>query len=816
MIHNLKIVFRHLSRQKLNTSLHIIGLTLGLSVCLIIVLFIRYELSFDAYHENANRTYRVISKWTEGNGEVNTHYSTPFPLANAIRTEMSGVERVSFAHPPYVKIVEISSEKKFIDERILAVEADYPEILTIETLKGDLYKTLRTPYQAAITESTAKRFFGNEDPIGKTFSLKIRENFEFTIGALIRDFPGNTHLPASILVSHSYNENFLKPNLNGWTYVSGTETLLVASKDADLSVLSAQLKSIADQHINGNRKGDREGRSDFELQPMNDIHFNTSLAGGGGWVQAISISWLWFFAIIGSAVLILACINFINLSTAQAITRAKEVGVRKSVGAGRFNLIVQFLYEAWILTIISGILALAIAQLVLPSINTLLDKTILFELTNSPLLLSALLGATVLIGLLAGMYPAWFISKYNPSITLKAGSTTSGDHGSAWLRKSLVVAQFSISIGLLIALLVIAEQVNYLRSKNLGFNKDNIINVGIEPRTNKQGLFRNELEKNSQIKDVSFATATPSSQSHWGTIMNRVGREDPSRKSVTLIFGDDRFCKMYDLQLLAGRFLEASDTNYVARSVAEKDQIMKAVVNEQLIRELEFKSNEAAIGERIWIGWNSGNVEIVGIVRDFNTGSLHDAIKPALITPSPRDYEQAGIKIEANSDLPETLAAIEAAWKSAYPEGIFSYKFLDEQIDAFYKAEERLFTLFKIFSGLAMFISCLGLWGLATFAAQSRTKEIGIRKVLGASVNRIVILLSKDFLLLVLAAMIIATPLAWYGMNQWLQNYAFRIDVSLRVIGFTGIIAVLIAIITVSSQAIKAALSNPVESLKNE
>lgn len=812
MVQNIKIIFRHLSRQKLNTSLHIIGLTLGLSVCLIIALFIQYELSFDAYHKNASRTYRVISKWTEGNSNVNTHFSTPFPLANAIRTEMSGVERVSFAHPPYLKIVEVG-EKKFMAERILAVEADYPEILNIEILKGDLYKTLRAPYQAAITESTAKKFFGTEDPIGKTFSLNMGENFEFTIGALINDFPGNTHLPASILVSHSYNENFLKPNLNGWTYVSGTETLLVAAENANLSVLTAQLKSIADKHINANGS---EGRSDFELQPMNDIHFNTSVAGGGEWVPAISRSWLWFFAIIGAAVLILACINFINLSTAQAITRAKEVGVRKSVGAGRFNLIIQFLSEAWILTFISGILAIAIAQLLLPSINTLLDKKILFELTSSPFLLSSLLVMITLIGLLAGLYPAWFISKYNPSLTLKAGSTTSGDHGSIWLRKGLVIVQFSISIGLLIALLVIAEQVDYLRSKNLGFSKDNIINVEIEPRSNKQTLFQNELRKISQVKDVAFATATPSSQSHWGTRMNRVGREDPSRKEVTLIFGDGQFCKMYDLQLLAGRFLETSDSNYVSQSIVMEDQIMKAVVNEQLVRELDFKSNEAAIGEHFWVGWNSGHVEIVGVVRDFNTGSLHQVIKPALITPSPRDYEQAGIKIEGNSNVPETLAAIEGAWKTAYPQGIFSYKFLDDQIDAFYKAEERLFTLFKIFSGLAMLISCLGLWGLATFAAQSRAKEIGIRKVLGASVNRIVILLSKDFLLLVLIAMIIATPLAWYGMNQWLQNYAFRINISWWIIGLTGMIAVLIAITTVSSQAIKAAFSNPVDSLRSE
>jgi ABC-type antimicrobial peptide transport system permease subunit len=299
-------------------------------------------------------------------------------------------------------------------------------------------------------------------------------------------------------------------------------------------------------------------------------------------------------------------------------------------------------------------------------------------------------------------------------------------------------------------------------------------------------------------------------------MMNRTGRQDPSKKEVTLIFADDHFCKMYELHLIAGRFLEASDTNYVAQSVAEKDQIMKAVVNEQLIKELEFKSNEDALGERIWIGWNSGNIEIVGVVRDFNTGSLHETIKSTLITPNPKDYEQTGIKIIANSNLPETLAAIEAAWKTAYPEGIFTYKFLDEQIDSFYKAEERLFTLFKVFAGLAMFISCLGLWGLATFSAQARTKEIGIRKVLGASVNKIMLLLSKDFLMLVLISLLIATPIAWYGMNEWLQNYAFRTEITWWIFGLSGALAILIAVITVSFQAIKAALSNPVESLRSE
>ena len=803
---NLIIVFRHLGREKLNTSLHIIGLTLGLSVCLVIALFIRYELSFDAYHENADRTFRVNTIWKD-NGNVSKHFSTPFPLANAIRNEISGIERLSIAHPVYTKTVELTPQKRFLQEHILAVEPEFLDIIKTESIQGDVYKTLLQPYQAVLTESVAKKFFGSENPIGKLFSLDVNTKYEFTVGAVIHDMPPNTHLPASILVSYSYKENFLKSHLNGWSYVSGTETLLVLPKNADLKFLTAQLNAIGKKN---------NTQSEFELQPLKDIHFDTSYAGGGGWVQAVSPSWLWFFAAIGLAVLALACINFINLSTAQAITRAKEVGVRKSVGAGRANLIMQFLAEAWVLTFIAAIFSITLAQLFLPAINTLLDKEITFNLVDSPALLLNLFASVVLLGFFAGLYPAWVIAKFNPTTTLKVGAMTGSNHGSSWLRKGLVVAQFSISIALLMIVVLIARQVDFLRSQNLGFSKDNIINVEIKPRANKESVFRNELSKINQVKDVSFATATPSSQGHWGTIMNRTKREDPTKEDVTLIFADDRFCKMYDMKLLGGRFLEVSDTSYISHSLPEEKQIMKAVVNEALIKTLKFESNEAAIGEHIWIGWNSGNVEIVGVVANFNTGPLQEVIKPALITPSLREYEQAGIKIEANSDVPQTIAGIESAWKKAYPEGIFTYKFLDEQIDAYYKAEERLFTLFKIFSGLAMFISCLGLWGLATFSAQARTKEIGIRKVLGASVNKIVVLLSKDFLLLVLISLLIATPLAWYSMDQWLQNYAFRTEITWWIFAFSGLVAITIAIVTVSFQAIKAAISNPVESLRSE
>lgn len=802
---NLRIAFRHLGRQKLNTSLHIIGLTLGFSVCLVILLFVRYELSFDAYHEKANQTYRVITVWTD-NQEKERHFSTPFPLAQAIRNEVSGIDYVSFAHPVYTKVVELSANKRFLQKNILAVEPEFLELFQVHAVQGDVYQALRKPYQAILTETTAKKFFGNESPIGKTLSFEVNKKFEFTVAAVIQDFPANTHLPASMLVSYAYDENFLKPNLSGWTYVSGTETLVALSPQADPALITAQLNAIAKK----NRSG-----STFELQPLKEVHFNPAIAGGGGWVQAVSPSWLWFFSIIGILVLILACINFVNLSTAQAVSRAKEVGVRKSVGAGKLNLISQFLLEAWILTFLAGVLAMAIAQVILPSLNQLVDKRITLDIFQSPLLLTAIFAGVLAIGLLAGIYPAWVIARFNPTITLKVG-THASQHSSAWLRKALVVAQFSISVGLLMAVILMANQVNFIRTKNLGFEKENVINVEIKPRVHKESVFRNELTKISQIKDVSFATATPSSQSHWGTIMNRKGREDHSRENVTLIFGDDRFCKMYGLQLVAGRYLESGDTSSISNSLPEEKRIMKAVVNEALIRTLKFESNEAAIGQPIWIGWNSGAVEIVGVVANFNTGPLQELIKPALITPSLNEYEQAGIKIEAGSDLPAVLAGIESAWKTAYPEGVFTYAFLDEQIDAFYKSEERLFTLFKIFASLAMFISCLGLWGLATFSAQARVKEIGIRKVLGASVEKIVLLLSKDFMVLVGLSLIIATPIAWYGMNQWLQNYAYRVSIGWWTFGLSASIAFIIALATVSFQAIKAAIANPAESLKSE
>ena len=808
---NLRLALRHLVRQRLNTLLHIVGLTLGMSVCLLIGLFLRYELSFDTYHKVAERTYRINSVWTD-TGNKSFHYSTPMPMADALRNEVTGLEAVVQAHPLWDETIEINPQKILKQEHLLVVDPSFPDVFNIEVIRGNAKEALRKPYQALLTESTAKKFFGDEDPIGKTFTYK---KFHITVGGLIKDFPANTHLPASMLLSYVADAEFLGHELNTWSNVNGTTTYVVLPSGYDIKNLGDQLQAMAEKNINSNPNMPKFSKSEFDIQPLRDIHFNAKYEGGGHWVKAVNTSWLWFFAIIGFAVLALACINFVNLSTAQALTRAKEVGVRKSVGAGRLHLIGQFLREAWILTLISGILSVAIAQMSLPFMNTLLEKGITFNLLESPGLMIAFLAGVFLIGLMAGSYPAWIIAKFNPVKTLKASSSLAGDHGSYWLRRTLVVLQFTISACLLIAVTLISQQVNYLRSKSLGFEKDNIINVGIK-EARKAYVFAGELSSLPQVKGVAFGTSAPSSTNdHWGTHMSTTNGDDPNRKHTTLILADDNYCKMYGLKLLAGRFLEASDTTYVSRTVPDDKQICMAVVNEKLVRELGFKSNEDAIEKPFWFGMNNGKVQIVGVVADFNTGSLHEHISPTTIISFPI-YSQAGIKVEAGSNIPETIAAIEKAWKKVYPEGAFEFKFLDAQIDAFYKAEERLYQLFKIFAGLAMLISCLGLWGLSTLSAQQRTKEIGIRKVLGASVDRIVVMLSKDFLIMVLVALAIASPLAYYLINNWLQSFAFHINIAWQVFAVAGVVSLVIALFTVSFQAIKAALANPVESLRNE
>lgn len=806
--HNLRFSLRHLNKQRLNTSLHVIGLTVGLSVCLSIGLFLRYELSFDTNHKKAARTYRVNSVWTEGGKQFNL-YATPMPLADVLRNEVSGLEKVVRMRPQFATVIQINDEKLFKQERVLIAEPEFLDIFQVEIIKGDGRKALETPYQAVLTESIATKYFGNDDAIGQTF--KYRDKFIITVGAVIRDLPTNTSLPASVLLSYVNNEEFLA-NGDTWYFGDSEWTKLAAcsyvivDENSDPENIEGQLKQVAEKNINSSPVLDKLVRGDFELQPLSDIHFDTKRFGGGPWMPAVNVSWLWFFGGIGIIVLVLACINFLNLSTAQAMTRIREVGIRKSIGARRSELLGQFLGEACILTLISGIFAVVITKLSLPWLNNLLDKEIEFHPLHSPEVIFALLLFIIITAILAGFYPAWIIAKFNPVIALKSGASGAGNNTSL-LRKGLVVTQFTISAGLFIVVLFISQQVEFMRSKDLGFDKSNIVNVEIGDRDKVQ-TFCNELLQIPGVKDVSLVRSSPISDDHWWNTISQ--SESADRQTVCAIYGDEHFFSVYGLRLLSGRI---PTSQYKSDTKMDEAQANKVVVNERLINMLGLGSPREAVGKNFWWG---GNAEIVGVVADFNTEPLKYGIPPTLIFQDPDVYTHVSIKMEANARISTILTSIQEAWENQSPDGIYEYQFLTSQIDSFYKTETKLYLLFRIFAGLAILISCLGLWGLVSFTSQQRTKEIGIRKVLGATVKAIFLLLSKDFLLLIIVAFAIASPVTYYFVKEWLENFAFRIDIGWETFVITGFFFVAVGLITMSFETLKAAMVNPVKCLKED
>lgn len=808
----LKVNFRQLLSQKLNSSVHIAGLSLGMSVCLLIGLFIRFELSFDNYHPAVDRTYRITEVYTNNN-EPNRFFSTPLAMPDALRKTVAGLEHVAFAFPSTNNIIDVTPGKRFEEPHILITDPAFVDVFTVQAVNGDPRKVLGTPYQALLTESTARKYYGDEDPVGKTF--RVQSKFDITVGGVIRDMPSNTHLPADLLLSYIPDTDFLggvSPDI--WSFTTGSQTYVVLPEGFDKNILLTQLQKLADEHINSNEWMPKFMKASYELMPLSGIHFDTE-GKGSMWVPAASKTWIWFFAIVGVSVLLLACINFINLSTAQALTRAKEVGIRKTVGAGRINLVFQFLTEAWLLALISGVIAFGATQMLLPMMNTLLEKEIPFNVTTSPDLLLYLLTGILVVGLLAGLYPAWIITRYNPATSIRSNFSRQGEQGSSWLRRSLVVLQFSVSAGLLIALILISNQVNFIHKKELGFTKDNIVMV----KTGAQGasqIFAHELEKIPQVEGFSFSTSAPSDFQHWSTLMSNIGKDDPDRKHVKLLLGDANFGNLYGFKLLAGRYPIDADSSTQSRSIPEDKRIAICTVNQTALNVLGISKPEDAIGKRFWAGMGAQNYEIVGVVSDFNSNSLREAISPVIIASAAKYYTVTGIKVVPGTDVPATIASIEKAWKLAYPDAVFNYKFLNEQIDSFYQSETRIYSLFKMFSAIAMLISCLGLWGLITFSAQRRLREIGIRKVLGATTSSIMVLLSREFFFMVLIALAVATPLVYYGVSQWLSEFAFRVPVGWQAFAIAGTISLALALITVGIQSLRATFTNPASVLKSE
>ncbi len=796
----LTIAFRNLLRHKAFTAINIFGLAVGLASCLLIILFVTHEMSYDRYHANAERIYRMNLHAQMDGKDINLAYTSE-PAGPALLRDCPGVEAITRIRDDGDMLVK-SGNDVFKEENLAFVEQNFFSFFSIPMLKGSIEKALVAPKTVAISKTTAEKYFGENDPLGKTLSIGNLGLFQVT--AVFADIPSNTHFHFDILGSfRSVNQG------TNWL-ASGAHTYVAIRKDYSLSQLEAQGQELVKKYVSAEIKQffglsfseflQKGNQFSFHFQPVTDIHLKSSLDDE---LEANSdIKYVYIFSIIAAFILLLACVNFMNLSTAGSAGRSKEVGIRKVLGSVQTQLISQFLTESVLLTFLALVLALGFAALLLPGFNDLTGKLFTFRaIFNLPVLTGAII-ASLLIGLLAGSYPAFVLSSFRPISVLK-GSIQAGFR-SGWLRNTLVTGQFVVSIGIIIATLVANQQLSFMQNKKVGFDKEQVLVLhDTQVLDTKLNAFKNELNGLSPVIKVSLAGYLPvgfSRKSVDGVQVRNGSRIVTHRTKGYYI--DEDYLSTLGVGLAQGRNFFPSD----------KSAIM---INEAAARAYGFKN---PIGQQVSLTGDGSQgskqtYTIVGVVRDFHFESMHQRIAPLMMFYG-GDNSQLALRIKTD-DIPDLLHKIEKLWK-AQTDNPFVYSFLNERFNAMYQSEQRIGRLFGIFAGLAVLISCLGLFGLAAFATHQRTKEIGVRKVLGASVASIVSLLLANFLKLILIAILIAAPLAGYFMNKWLQDFAYRIDLSWWIFALAGVMAISIAILTVSYQTIKAALVNPVKSLKSE
>jgi ABC-type antimicrobial peptide transport system permease subunit len=780
------IAFRNIRRNWSYAFLNVLGLTLGIASCLVIFLIVRNELTYDNFPK-ADRIYRVTLNAIDFNSDVS------MAIAPAMRNDFPELEQVSqifYRHDGLIKVNNNRFREKdyaFADERFLG-------IFNYQWIEGDPKTALSEPNAIVLTESLAKKYFGEKDAMGRIINLDNNINAKVT--GVIKDVPGNTSLPFLFLVSFETIKKDMKNAMaNFWWIGGGFYTYILLPPNYPVAKVQARIPEFLKK--NWNKEAGKDVR--LPLQPLKDIHFDQRYINN----VVTPTSRNTYYALFGIALLIIvtACINFINLATAQAIKRAKEVGVRKVLGARRSQLIKQFMGETTVLILIALLLGISLAAFFLSNTEKWLNISLAPGQLLEPVVIAWIFTITLIVTLLAGLYPSFVQSAFQPVDTLKnkTGQVVRG----FTLRKSLVVAQFAISQILIVGTLVVAHQMDFFENEDLGFNKDAVISMPI-PNQAKAAVLKQELINNPGIKQVSLSTGAPSYNSNFTSFkapqFGIVKDDVTEMKSV-----DENFIDMFGLKMLAGEKI---------RKVSVIDTIHNVIANETIIHKLGIIDPNKAIGLQIRINGDQP-ATIIGVVKDFQSESKHKARRACLIEFKPNDFFIASVRLQPKG-LPKTIDQIGKTWQRLFPNDLFQYEFLDEHIASYYTQEQKVYTAFKMFSFIAIFIGCLGLYGLISFAASQRTKEIGIRKVLGAPIMSIIGLFSKEFLLLISIAFIIAAPVGYYAMHSWLQNYAYHINIGAGIFLIAIAASISIAAITISYQAIKAALVNPVKSLRSE
>ncbi len=800
MLKNLfKIALRNIFKDKVYSAINILGLTIGITCSMFLFMYILDELSYDRYHTNADNIYRIVSNIKEPDNAF-TWAIAQVPMAQELRNNYPEVKNAVRFYGTGRTLYK-NGEKQFNEEKFFLTDSTVFDMFTYEFLAGDMNTALDNPFSIVITESIAKKYFATPaEALGQ--SLQNKQNEEYKITGVIKDVPYNSHFRFDALISRSSQQG---SDGGSWGNF-GVFTYIQLPAGYDLTKMYASLDKIVKERVNPIFE-QYNIKIGYELQRITDIHLHSKIqdeAEEGG-----DISYIYVFGAVSAFMLIIACINYMNLATARSANRAKEVGVRKVMGSQRKQLIIQFITESVVLTLIALALSIILIYALLPAFNGLANKHLPFSyILQTPVILS-LLGITLLVGVIGGSYPAFYLSSFNPVNVLKGKLSARG--GSVYFRRALVVLQFSISIFMLISTLVVFDQLNYMRNKDLGFDKERVVKLTLSERElrQKSDALVQRLKQSPEVAGVGMATSVPGQG--VGKLLLKV--EDNQGKlvdrGVDLFNADYDFVKTMGMEIVQGRDF--------SRDVSS-DTTFAVLVNEAMVKRMAW---DDPIGKKFIFegsGPNNTNIEkhVVGILKDYHQNSLYDAIEPIMIILDDENYFVL-VRTE-EGDVKKSLTAVENIWKDMFPNNTFQFEFLDQDFNSQYTADEKRSLIFTVFSSLTIAIACLGLLGLAAFTTEQRTKEIGVRKVIGASVSGLVTLVSKEFFLLVGLGMLIAFPAAWYFTESWLTNFAYHIELKEEWLTFlvSALLAFVITLLTVGYHVVRAAHSNPVKSLRDE
>ena len=793
---NLKIALRSLWRNKGYTLINIAGLSIGMASCILIFIFIRYQLSYDQQFANKDRIYRVVSSWKYAETEEFSG-GVPMPLVPAMRNDFAMLDEVAAIQRGrgVITVKDHSGNVRLkTDERTFYVEPQFFKIFDYHWLQGDPQKDLVAPNSVALCEDMAVKLFGDwHKAVGQTINYNNKTDLKVT--AVFANVPENSSNPVQIAIAYS---GFVNRNLKSWGSVSDASECYILLKDGgNVADLEGPKNAFIKKYYVEKGVG-KEGHS---FQPLAEVHRDDRYGNSAN--KTMGMKEIWGLAIIGVFLMLTACINFINLATAQAISRSKEVGVRKVMGSRRKQLMVQFLTETITLTVFALVVACAITEAALPSLAGLFRERLSFSLIQQPVILVFMLCMVLFVGFLAGFYPAMVMSGFSPALAIK-NKVNVGNAGGGALRKVLVVAQFAITIILISGTLVVLKQMKFMREKPLGFNSSAVALPyvpGDSLSRLKYDILKTRIENIPGVLSASFCASGPSSGDNTLTNFSYGGTKDADFQ-VNVKPADLDYFKTFGLQMVAGRPLSKSDT------------VKEYVVNETLLRKLNVVHPEEAIGKMITFG-DAHKAPIVGVVKDFNNMNLREAISPILIYSSKNNVGTLAVKMDSHQ-IPSVMKAVEAIWNSVYPNNVYRSTFMEEDIEKYYESERVMGTLFKIFASVIIFIAFIGLFGLISFVATQRTKEMAIRKVLGASTFELVRMLNISFVIMVLIANLVAWPVAYIFISKWLSRYTYRIELSIWPFAVAMAVSMLVTLLTVSLRSYRAAKTNPIDALKYE